>query len=162
MEGLIIMVVLALITRLFSGKNDENKQQKQPSSPSAMPPFSNDRPTIQKVEPRKPLRSERPKVEVKSLEDFAQEVFGQLQQKAEVKQVPTPVAVEPVPTPPVQSSRPVFKNRAELGEGRTILQKEKQKKATVSMPKLRQDLVQAVIMAEVLGPPKARQSRRSV
>lgn len=164
------MVVLALITRLFSGNSDENKQQKRPSSPTAMPPFSNERPSVQKVEPkREPSRPARPKVEVKSLEDFAQEVFGQLQQKAEQKPpVVTKVepAVEmPTPTPSpsrAESTRPAFNNRAQLGAERPILQREKEKKKAVHLPKTREDLVQSVIMAEVLGAPKAKQQRRLI
>ena len=164
MEGIIIMVVIALLSRFLSG-NGEGKQKKRETP--AMPPFSNDKPQATYIEPKpvEETRPRRPKMEVKSLEDFTQEVFGQLQQKAEKREIePIPAVVEPTPAPPVQTTRPAFMDRAELGEGRKILQneKKKQRQSTVKIPKTREDLVQAVIMAEVLGQPKARQPRRSV
>ena len=166
MEGFIIMVVIALVTRLFSGNAEEKKQKQAPKTekaPAPMPPFSNNKPSTTYFEPPARERTSSPKVETRSLEDFTQEVFGQLQQKVEQK-VERPTVQEPVavPTPtPVrgESSRPIFQNRAELGAGRSIIQQAKKQKANVKIPKTRQELVQAVMMAEVLGAPKAKQKR---
>jgi hypothetical protein len=167
LEGFIIMVVIALVTRLFAGNAEEKKQKQAPKTekaPAPMPPFSNNKPSTTYFEP--PVREQRtssPKVETRSLEDFTQEVFGQLQQKVEQK-VERPTVQEPVavPTPTTargESSRPIFQNRAELGAGRSIIQQAKKQKANVKIPKTRQELVQAVMMAEVLGAPKAKQKR---
>lgn len=160
MEGLIIMAVIAILSRIFSNNGDKQKKQKQ--SP-AMPPFSNGKPQATYIEPEPVERPSRPKLEVKSLDDFAKEVFGQLQEKVQKEQPKVAVdVVEPVETAPVKTARPIFMERPELGEGRTIIQKERQKQKGVQIPNTREDLVQAVIMAEVLGPPKARNSRRTV
>ena len=161
MESLIIMVVLYLISTLFSkDKNKDKKPAKQ-----QMPPFLEQKPSTTRIEParedvQRPLRK---KVEAKSLEDFANEIFGQLNDKQQkVQPTVEPVMVEPkvdVPqAPSTTSTRPTLNVRSELGGNRTIIQRQKQK-AKVTIPKSQNELVQAVIMAEVLGQPKAKQKR---
>lgn len=172
MEGLIIMAVIALLTRLFSS-NDEKQKKQKPTQ--AMPPFSNDKPLSKTVIPQQPKERRKPVVEVKSLEDFAQEVFGQLQQKSEQPKPVTPTPVVPVPEP-VQAvetyTRPKLENRVEttrnglqerpqLGADRAIIQQVKKKQASaVVIPTTRQELVQSIVMAEVLGAPKSKRPNR--
>lgn len=168
MEAIIGMVVLYLISTLFTkGKEKQEKQQK-----SQMPPFLNGKPSTSHVEPvpveqtEQRSRPERPKMQVKSLEDFANEVFGQLQEKAEqknqlpqssIKQVTPQVEVETA-VADKESTRVTKIARPELGAERTIIQRKKQKRTNVVIPKTRNQLVQAVVMSEVLGSPKAKQS----
>ena len=147
MEGLIMMIIIAVVSSLFS----KGKQKEQPTK--QMPPFSNQE-VPQKWSPVEP-KQERPKV--KTLEDFANEVFGQLNEKVEPKkQVVREVKEEPV--------RPVVKEvvrkertstRPELGATRPIVQKAKKSSLNV-VPKTQQQLMQAIVMSEILAPPKAK------
>ncbi|MER2106446.1 MAG: hypothetical protein ABS949_05865 [Solibacillus sp.] len=147
MEALIMMIVLGLISSFF-GKKDQQKKKSRP-----MPPFNN--PTA----PQKPApqQKERPK----SLEDFANEIFGQLnEKKAETKPVsveaPTPV-FEPV-VEKVRERREVMRTssgRPPLEE-RPLVKKLKQEPAFQTVPKNQKQMMQAVVMAEILGKPKAR------
>lgn len=177
------MIVIALLTRLFSSNGDDAKKKQKPTS--AMPPFSNNKPLSTPVESERPVREKKkPVVEVKSLEDFAQEIFGQLQQKVEKPALPVeptsskaspvassaPVAEKPLSRmeqsnrssmqPRSEMTRSGLQERKELGADRAILQRSKQQRATIVIPTSRQELVQSIVMAEVLGKPKATRSNR--
>ena len=151
MEGLIIPIIIAVISMLFSNKNKKNeKPTKQ------MPPFSNQE-VPREWSPIEP-KQERPKV--KTLEDFANEVFGQLNEKLEPKkQVVHEVKEEPV-QPVVQEA--VKKERTftrpELGATRPIVQQAKRASFNV-VPQTQQQLMQAIVTSEILGPPKAKQRK---
>ena len=150
MEGLIMMIIIAVVSSLFS----KGKQKEQPTK--QMPPFSN-----QEV-PRewKPVEQKQERPKVKTLEDFANEVFGQLNEKVEPKkQVVREVKEEPV--------QPVVKEvvkqertftRPELGATRPIIQQAKRKSFNV-VPQTQQQLMQAIVMSEILAPPKAKQRK---
>ena len=166
MEGLIITAVIYFVGKMFMSNNEKSKKQANDTMPpflNTQPPANGDRPTRQQRTTN--TRSERPKAESPSLEDFANEVFGQLQKKQATKSVfekmsipvekVEPTVVEPERVEP--SNRPVFKNRAELGANRPIVQRNRQKKSSVVIPNTREKLVQAVVMSEVLGKPKAKQ-----
>lgn len=143
MEALILMIIFGLISSFF-GKKDERKKSKP------MPPFNN--PTA----PSKPAqqKTERPK----SLEDFANEIFGQLNEK-KAEREPVPVEVQaPIFEPVVKSARPTERQastRPPLQE-RPLVKKLKQEPAFQVVPKNQKQVMQAIVMAEVLGKPKAK------
>ena len=145
-----MMIIIAVVSSLFSKGKKKDEPTKQ------MPPFSNQEVPREwkSVEPKQ----ERPKV--KTLEDFANEVFGQLNEKVEQKkQVVREVKEEPV--------RPVVREvvkkertstRPELGATRPIVQKAKKSSFNV-VPQTQQQLMQAIVTSEILGPPKAKQRK---
>ena len=157
MEGLIIAIVLGIISSLFSkGKKDKDKKPTK-----QMPPFSNQPAPRQQKEVR-PAQQQTPR---KSLEDFANEVFGQLNEKSKpvVQKVETvpPVQVEkPRQTQPVveQTTRSQSTNTNRSLAERPIVQKLKQQSEALQVvPSNQRELMQAIVMSEILGPPKAKQ-----
>ena len=145
MEALILMIIFGLISSFF-GKKDERKKKSKP-----MPPFNNPS-APQKPAPQR--TQERPK----SLEDFANEIFGQLnEKKAEPKPVPIEVpkpVFEPVVEKVQVTGRPTS-IRPPLEE-RPLVKKLKQESAFQIVPKNQKQVMQAVVMAEILGKPKAK------
>ena len=147
MEGLIITIIIAVVSSLFS----KDKKKEQPTK--QMPPFSNQE-VPQEWSPVEP-KQERPKV--KTLEDFANEVFGQLNEKVEpkkqvvreVKEEPVRQVVKEVVNKERTSTRP------ELGASRPILQQAKKTSFNV-VPRTQHELMQAIVTSEILGPPKAK------
>ena len=157
MEQLIVFVIIAIVSALFNkGKNkktEHNKPTKQ------MPSFGQQ--TV--PEKSKPV-PEKQKPAARSLEDFANEIFGQLNQKVEQQQEPVPMnSVQDVNRAPVEvkTSRPTFADqnvrRSERPplEERPLTQKLKQQEVKF-VPTTKQQLIQGIVMAEVLGPPKAK------
>ncbi len=151
MEGLIIVIVISIISALFNKDKKKPQQQKQ----NSMPTFGQQQ-IPEKSDPvpqtRKPAAA--------SLEDFANEIFGQLNEKTEQK----PPTVKVTPPEPVvvasarESIRSNRSDRAPLAE-RAITKKIVQQEQKIKfVPKSREDLVQAIVMAEVLGQPKAKQN----
>lgn len=157
MEGLIIMIIVFIVSSLFNkGKEQPKKESKQ------MPPFSSQpAPRKQEVQPKK--SPDRPK----TLEDFANEVFGQLNEKAQPilqKIEPQPLVPKPVeqpvmePVQPVVNRRPENSTEARSSKERPIVAMAKQEAAQAFqvVPSNQRDLMQAIVMTEVLGPPKAK------
>ena len=145
-----MMIIIAVVSSLFS----KGKQKEQPTK--QMPPFSNQE-VPREWSPVEP-KQERPKV--KTLEDFANEVFGQLNEKVEPKkQVVREVKEEPV-QPVVREfvKKERTSTRPELGASRPILQQAKKTSFNV-VPQTQQQLMQAIVMSEILAPPKAKQRK---
>lgn len=154
MEGLIIMLIIFVVSSLLGkGKEQQKKESKQ------MPPFSSQTaPRKQEVEQRTEQR--RPK----SLEDFANEVFGQLNEKAK------PVVQKVEQERPRQVEKQVLELKQSVTDVRTdslnsarslkerpiVAMAKKEAEAFKVVPTSQRDLMQAIIMTEVLGPPKAR------
>ena len=160
MEGLIIAIILGIITSLFNkGKKDDNQK-----SPKQMPPFSSQQAPRQQKEVR-PAQQQNSR---KTLEDFANEVFGQLNEKSKpvvqkVETVLPPIQVEkPIerqPKPVVeQTTRSQSTNSNRVLTERPIVQKLKQQSEALQVvPSNQRELMQAIVMSEILGPPKAKQ-----
>lgn len=148
MEGIIIMIVMFVLSTLFTKDKMKQEDKKQ------MPPFSN-----QQV-PRESTREEpkRQRPVVRSLDDFAKEVFGQLSEKVEPAQTARETIDERVAEPVRELKEQRKSTRPELGASRPIMQREK-KQTPVVLPNTREQLVQAVIASEILGPPKAKQRK---
>lgn len=154
MEGLIIAVIVFVVSSLL-GKGKEQQQKKESKQ---MPPFSS-QPAPRKQEVQR-SEQKRPK----SLEDFANEVFGQLNEKAKPvsqrverelpKQVEKPVEV--VSRSTVEPITDQINNARSLKERPIVAMAKKEAEAFQVVPSNKRDLMQAIIMTEVLGPPKAR------
>lgn len=172
MEGFILFIIMAVIGTLMS-KNKE-KQQKQ----NSMPPFNNKPSTTtyehapqQRVEPTKSHRTAR------SLEDFAKEVFEQLNEKNNQPkdifsgpQTKEEVVVDPKvshsktktdePSVPkgVPSSRPTLdENRSSKKYDKAIVNDViKQNEIGSYVPKSKQALIQAIVASEIIGLPKSK------
>ena len=145
-----MMIIIAVVSSLFS----KGKQKEQPTK--QMPPFSNQE-IPQEWSPVEP-KQERPKV--KTLEDFANEVFGQLNEKVEPKkQVVREVKEEPV-QPVVREivKKERTSTRPELGATRPSVQQAKKQSFNV-VPRTQHELMQAIVTSEILGPPKAKQRK---
>lgn len=183
METIIIMIVVALLSRVFSG----NKKAEKPPK-DAMPPFSNPKkPAQTEYRPEKAPQRRVEKKSYTSLEDFTREIFGELSGKQEV-----PLPTQQAPSAPFSEERStvgqsstvvtsVFEpeietakserqqmdskkstrvsTRPELGASRPILQREKDKDI-FSVPTTKEQLVQAIIASEILSAPKSRQNRQ--
>ncbi|ATP39464.1 hypothetical protein CSE16_05045 [Solibacillus sp. R5-41] len=162
MEGIIIMIVMFVLSSLFTkGKAEDKKKQTKP-----MPPFSNQ----SAPRPREEVRPRRVETkQPKSLEDFANEVFGQLndKRKPELKPIEKPAKIE-VELPKTRPAREIVERNSESKEvpksnrgmqERPIIQMIKQQEANQLkiVPSNQKELMQAIIMTEILGPPKAKQ-----
>lgn len=163
MEQLILFAIIAIVTSLF-GKS-KNKEQKQ------MPSFDKDAkkqsPVFTNTEEQKP---QRPTMNTQTFEDFARKFLGDIQDEQPKKPIHEergqPVEIELVEQTPSYVAPPLIptdsKNRKtdRPGLGRMATGKKEVHVAstnqTFELPNSNQALMQAVVMAEVLGPPKAK------
>lgn len=151
MEALIIAIVLWIISSLFKDKNQKQQPNKKPSK--QMPPFSS-QPAPRKQDTKQQNRP-------KTLEDFANEVFGKLNEKTKpvVQEMEAPLEVvlpQEVVVPQVNERPKVAESTRTLTD-RPIVEKLKQQSERLQVvPQNNKELMQAIVMAEVLGPPKAR------
>ena len=155
MSGLIFPLIILAISAII---NNASKNKKQ--NDKQMPPFNSK--SVQKPVHTPAQSTERQPA--RTLEDFANEIFGQLNEK--VKPAP-PVVEQPLQAPPavhaqVQErvvppsvARP--KMRTEMSERPLVTKLKEQNDSFTVVPKNKKALMQAVVMAEILGPPKAKQ-----
>lgn len=163
MEGIIGMVVIFILSSLFAGK--EKKEQKP------MPPFNNKQ-TTQRSQSSKKVDRREPQ---KSLEDFASEVFQQLNDRTSTRssnrslEQPSrdlarreTIVENNVSKTDVKNARPTLdanrSNRSSnITRAKTTKGNIKQREIGNFVPTNREALVQAIITSEILGPPKAKQ-----
>lgn len=163
MEQLIMVVIIAIVSSLF-GKL-KNKEQQQ------MPSFDKDAkqqpPVVTNTEERKP---QRPTMNTQSFEDFARGFLGDMQEKQPGKQIHKermqPVEIEIVEQTPSYVAPPLIPSDSHNRKtdrpslGRMASGKKEVHVAstnqTFELPTSKQALMQAFVMAEVLGPPKAK------
>ena len=165
MEQLIIFAIIAIVSSLF-GKSKNNKEQKQ------MPPFNKEeqpQPPVS-IETDEP-KPQRPTVKTQNFEDFAREFLGnrnaekpkvearetrvkRIEEKV-MEQMPSYVAPPLIPTEPLSrtSDRPSL---GRLAAGKTTGVHVATTNKDFLLPNSKKALMQAVVMAEVLGPPKAK------
>ena len=158
MESLIIFVIIGIISSLFN-KGKEQPEKQKPSK-QQMPSFGQ-----QTIPEKSNPVPEKQRPAAKSLEDFANEIFGQLNEKVEQQKPQQQRQSQTVPvTPTVETARQVAIEQAKAAERRSErpplgdrpLTKKLSTESISFAPKSRKDLVQGLIMAEVLGPPKAK------
>lgn len=161
MEQLIIFAIIAIVSSIF-GKSKTKKEHKQ------MPPFNKDShvdPTT--LEEAEAFPSQRPVVKPQNFEDFAREFLGEWKNNGskveQMKNVVEEKGNEEVPSyvaPPIAPTETVSRSSNRQSHGR--LEAGKNYKAgtrshsAFQLPNSKKSLMQAVVMAEVLGPPKAK------
>lgn len=162
MEGLIFMVITFIVGAIINAA--KNKQQ----NPKAMPPFNNKQPKQKFELPKQPNVR-------KSLEDFANEVFQQLNEKTQPKPTDHPIESQPEPFKAEEivkkrvesrsissNNRPAFDGNRSSTRNSTIVPKSsssdfiKDNEIGNIVPTTRSALVHAIITTEILGPPKAK------
>ena len=158
MESLIFLIIIGIISSLFN--KDKKQTEKQKPSKQQMPSFGQ-----QTIPEKSNPVPEKQRPAAKSLEDFANEIFGQLNEKVEQQKPKQQRQSQTVPvTPTVETARQVAIEQAKAAERRSErpplgdrpLTKKLSTESISFAPKSRKDLVQGLIMAEVLGPPKAK------
>mgnify|MGYP003531939086 CR=1 FL=1 len=153
MEGLIIMLVMIAISSLFNKAKNKEQPKKETQQ---MPPFSSQ--PAPRTQPTRP--NTRTQNRSKTLEDFASEVFGQLNEKTKtvVQKVEQPIELElPKETPVQVIERPKMAQSKRTLTERPLTEKLKQQSEGLQVvPQNKKQLMQAIVMAEVLGPPKSR------
>ncbi|MDM5249310.1 hypothetical protein [Lysinibacillus sp. G4S2] len=157
MEQLIIVAIIAIVSSIF-GKSKNKKEQKQ------MPPFNKD----SHVEPPvKEVQQQRPTANSQSFEDFTREFLGEWKngqpkveelrknvEKRVKEQVPSYTAQPLIPTETV-SRTTKRESIGRLAAGKKDVEVTGSHSA-FQLPKSKKSLMQAIVMAEVLGPPKAK------
>lgn len=136
-----------------------------------MPPFNKDakpqEPVLTNTEEQK---AERPTMPTQSFEDFARKILGDLQgeqpEKNVRKEAVQPAEIEgsePTPkyvSPPLIPADVPLRTTERQSYGRLRAEKKEvpvtSSNQTFALPTSKQALMQAVVMAEVLGPPKAK------
>ncbi|MBG9477460.1 hypothetical protein [Lysinibacillus sphaericus] len=158
MEQLIIFVIIAIVSSIF-GKSKKKEQK-------PMPPFNKDSqvepPVIKRAEVTQQQQSK-----PQSFEDFARGFLGEWEneqppfeepkknvEKTVIEKTPSYVAPSLVPTEKVGRTS----NRESIGRlaaGKKVAEVTESQSA-FQLPKSKKSFMQAVVMAEVLGPPKAK------
>ncbi|MGE7675882.1 hypothetical protein ACQKMV_20285 [Lysinibacillus sp. NPDC094403] len=161
MEQLIILAIIAIVSSIF-GKSKNKKEQKP------MPPFNKDShvepPVIEKEEM---TPKQRPTSKPQSFEDFAREFLGEWKNEQPKVEEPKKIVEETINekapsyvAPPLIPTEKVSRtsNRGSIGrlaaEKKNVVGAESQ--SAFQLPKSKKSLMQAIVMAEVLGPPKAK------
>ena len=167
METIILALVVFAISSLFKG----NKKQEQ----KPMPPFNQSSPTQTIEQPKQQSGNNRPR----SLEDFAKEVFQQLNEKTQPMMEPVPsntsmeqkapdvkntTLKEEVLSKPV-SNRPAF-NESRMSDRASGFKNGGQSRDPIKgkeigsvVPTSRAALVQAMITSEILAQPVSKRRR---
>lgn len=157
MEQLIILALIAIASSIF-GKSKNKKPQKQ------MPPFNKDTaaepPVMAETTPHRAGRAQ-------SFEDFAREFIGDWIPENEKVEDPKKLVEEqgkqeipsytapPVLPADVPSRTSIRESRGRLAAGKKEVQTVGAPSA-FQLPQSKNDLMQAIVMAEILGPPKAK------
>ncbi|UPW81996.1 hypothetical protein [Lysinibacillus sp. Ag94] len=158
MEQLIIFVIIAIVSSIF-GKA-KKKEQTTP-----MPPFNKD----SHVEPpvKTEMTSDRPASKPQSFEDFAREFLGERKNEQPKVEEPKKIVEETgnkdIPSyaaPPLIPTDKVSRTSNRESIGRLAAGKKAagvaESQSAFQLPTSKKSLMQAVVMAEVLGPPKAK------
>jgi len=161
-----MMAVLFIISSILNGA-----KKKQQQNPKGMPPFNNapTRPNVEKPNPN--VHEKR-----KSLEDFANQVFQQLNDKSQQNQPMETTVMQEEPMKVNDSSREGNTIQTTSQKGRPSLDGNrssnrgslnslkspsadaiKENEIGSFVPTTRKELVHAIITTEILGPPKAKQ-----
>lgn len=160
MEQLIIFVIIAIVSSIF-GKAKKKEQK-------PMPPFNKgshvEPPVITKAEM---TQAQRPTSKPQSFEDFAREFIGEWKNEQPKVEEPKKFVEETVSeevssyvAPPLIPTEKVSRTSNRESIGRLAAGKKvagvAESQSAFQLPKSKKSLMQAVVMAEVLGPPKAK------
>lgn len=143
MESLLFFIILGLIGSYLSSKSKGRQDQSTP-------------PVLKQPE-------KRPKVEIKTLDEFAKEIYQQLteEKKTESQKETLPkveIKTEQPKVEPVQTNQRTFKK--EQPAKKPVVAKQnipsRQKGTVPSFLTSKEGIVNAIIAQEILGPPKAK------
>ena len=157
MEQLILFAIIAIVTSLFGKLKNKNEQK-------PMPPFNKSAQSSSHMEVDEPTHQRRT-AKRQSFEDFAREFLGDMTSEVQEKRVEPvqPKAQEPNPSyvaPPLIQTEPSSRKTDRPSLGRLAAGKNDRPVAVSSngfqAPNSQKALMQAVVMAEILGPPKAK------
>lgn len=148
--SIILFIIIGIVSAIFS-RDKKVEEKKTPN----MPTFGN------QTVPQKPIQKQTTTRQApKSLEDFAKQVFEQLNETTgEVKRTASKGATPVVEKNVQKVERDVMKvKRSERPplEERPITKKVAASEKSSFVPKNRQDLINGLVMAEILGPPKSK------
>jgi len=141
LETLIIFILIGLLSAFF------NKEKKK--TDTSMPPFN---------------PNEKPKVEDKSLDDYAKKVYKQLKEKKEAifeeRNVDEQKEVNPVYIQREQRvQRPSIEQsmkKVELSQKPIEIKQQRTERKQLELLSSKKTIVNAIIAQEILGPPKAK------
>ncbi|MBK3493328.1 hypothetical protein JFL43_00280 [Viridibacillus sp. YIM B01967] len=161
MEGIILLLISLAIGAIFKDKKTEDKQAPK-KRPVQKPQTTQQRPTQQRKP--EPARAERSR----SLEDYAKKVFSDLEKQfGEQPKVKTAKEFVEEKVVPVQervrvadssrNSDSPRSTRPAMSRMKEAPKKAKQTdKSAFNFPQTQNELVQSIMMAEILGPPKSK------
>ena len=176
MEQLIILGIMLALGSLF-GKKKEKDQQNQPKQQPKRPPSQQwpAQPTQSQMKQREPERTNAAPVEKpRSLKDLSRSLFEDIQKEfqdmqQEVKEPEQPVKTQAPQSEifyaePKQVAKPVSTPRAERqagrgrlrSENRSFMEEEEQILQEDLIPRTPQQIMQGIVYAEILGPPKSK------
>lgn len=160
MEGLIIAIIIGVVTSLLSGKGKKDDAKKVSPVKPFTPQKNMAAPKQAKAPQKRVDKPQRPKldVQIKSLEDFTREVLGQLAEKSEpAKQEVAEVVVKAASEAPAvrESIEARVQQRQQAVERRPI-RNTTTATSSFTIPSTQKELMQAIVMTEVLGKPKAK------
>ncbi|OCS94599.1 hypothetical protein [Caryophanon latum] len=145
MEGLLIALLIGVLTSFMNKKEDKKASPTKPFIPQKeLPPVE----TTQAQGKLAPRKSARPKIETKSLDDFARDVMTQLSTKEQA----APLAPKQTDTMELRQSL-----EERMKDRQQAVRAVEARSDALEFPTSYTQMQQAIIMAEVLGKPKAKQ-----
>ncbi|PIC59016.1 hypothetical protein CSV80_00390 [Sporosarcina sp. P12(2017)] len=173
MEQLIILVIMLALGSLFGKKKDQEKPDQQPKRPTSQQWPA--QPTQRQMNQREPQRTNATPVEKpRSLKELSKNLFEDIQKEFQDLQQETKESEQPVKTQAPQSeifyaepkkpAKPASTPRSERQTGRGRLHGEKQSSIIEDeqilqedlIPRTPQQIMQGIVYAEILGPPKSK------
>ncbi|PIC84736.1 hypothetical protein [Sporosarcina sp. P1] len=173
MEQLIILVIMLALGSLFGKKKDQEKPDRQPKRPPSQqwPAQPTQRQMNQRETPR---TNATPEEKPRSLKELSRNLFEDIQKEFQDLQQETKEPGQPVksqapqsevfyaepkkPAKPVSASRPERQTgRGRLhGENQSIMLEDEQILQEDLIPRTPQQIMQGIVYAEILGPPKSK------
>ncbi|PID22932.1 hypothetical protein CSV61_00305 [Sporosarcina sp. P3] len=173
MEQLIILVIMLALGSLFGKKKDQEKPDQQPKRPPSQQWPA--QPTQRQMSQREPQRTNAAPVEKpRSLKELSRNLFEDIQKEFQDVQQETLEPEQPVKTQAPQSEifyaepkkpvKPASTARPERQTGRGRLRGDQQSGTFEDeqilqedlIPRTSQQVMQGIVYAEILGPPKSK------
>lgn len=173
MEQLIILVIMLALGSLFGKKKDQEKPDQQPKRPPSQQWPA--QPTQRQMNQRETQRTDATSEEKpRSLKELSRNLFEDVQKEFQDLQKETKEPGQPVktqapqseifyaepkkPTKPASTSRPERQTgRGRLhGENLSIMLEDEQILQEDLIPRTPQQIMQGIVYAEILGPPKSK------
>ncbi|MDW0108985.1 hypothetical protein [Sporosarcina aquimarina] len=170
MEQIIILIVIGLLSTLFSKKNKGGNQDQKQGAPQRME-TPQKQPMPQKAEaPAQRAPSNHEQMDpFKRLKELTGEIYKEIQEDQRKTVTEQPVQIEPVSIPEVPVKKPVstkqsrpHRQASTRSSGRLTTHNPeqqrfvKQESLNVNVTS-KQDLLRGIVFSEIFGPPKSKQ-----